>query len=353
MRRAVPSLLLAFVFLALAASPASAISRSFFGVVEWGIPSSKSFHKLNRAHVGTLRQELSWSAIEPRRGVRDWTYFDGVVRRGAGERVTILPMILSSPSFAAARSGYPPMSSSARSAFAQFLRDAVRRYGPNGAFWRAHPGLHARPIRHWQLWNEPNFRAYWNNHPNAAQYVSLLHLGHDAIKAADPGAKIVTAGLPETRLGIPMSKFLRQMYKAGARPYFDSLAIQPYGRDQRGVVGAVVRSRRIMRHYGDSRKRLRVTEFGWATAGKVSGGTRAFKTSLRGQATRLKKTYRILIRRRHRYHLDGAYWFSLHDRRRHRGERNWWGINTGLIRASGRSKPAWRTLVRLARHYAH
>ena len=115
------------------------------------------------------------------------------------------------------------------------------------------------------------------------------------------------------------------------------------------VLGAVVRARRIMRRYGDRRKRIRVSEIGWATGGRVSGRTRQFKTSLRGQAKKLRDTYRALIRRRGRYRIDGVYWFSLHDRRRRAGERSWWGINTGLFRASGRSKPAWRTLSRLAR----
>ena len=352
MRRAVTALLLVVAALALTAAPASAAPRSFFGVAEWGVPSAHGFKQLRRAHIGSLRTDLTWSAVEPRRGKRDWTFFDEVVRRSARYHVTLLPVILSSPSFAASRTGYPPMSASARVAFSRFVRDAVRRYGPNGTYWAVHNGLPKRPIRQWQIWAEPNFRAYWNGRPNAAQYVSLLHVGHDAVKSVDPRARVLLGGLAETRLGIPMRTFLRQVYQAGGKPYFDVVSIHPYGRSQRGVLGGVVRSRRVMRRYGDGRKRLRVTEFGWATAGRVSGGTRAFKTTLRGQSSKLRKTYRLLLKRRHRYHIDGVYWFSMHDRRRHPGERNWWGINTGLIRKSGRAKPAWRTLVRLARHYA-
>jgi polysaccharide biosynthesis protein PslG len=349
MRRVSLALILALAGLALAAPSASAVSRSFFGVAEWGAPSSKSFKRLGRAKIGYVRTDLCWGCIEQRRGGRDWTYFDAVARHSANSRVSVLPTVLSSPRFVSSVPGYPPMSASARAAFAAFLRDAVRRYGPGGSFWRANPGLRQRPIRQWQIWAEPNFRAYWNGRPNAAEYVSLLRLAHGVIKGIDPRARIVTGGLPETRLGIPMRRFLRQLYQAGGRPYFDVLAIHPYARNYRGVLGAIVRARRIMRRYGDRRKRIRVSEIGWATAGSVSGRTRQFKTSLRGQAKKLRGTYRALIRRRKRYRIDGVYWFSLHDRRRRGGERNWWGINTGLIRASGRAKPAWRTLTRISR----
>jgi hypothetical protein len=349
MRRVWLSLVLAIVALAISAAPASAVSRSFFGVAEWGAPSAKSFKRLGRARVGVVRTDLCWRCIESSPGARNWGYFDAIARNSATSRVSVLPTVLSSPSFVSSVPGYPPMSGSARLRFAAFLRDAVRRYGPGGSFWRANPGLRARPIRQWQAWAEPNFRAYWNGRPNAAQYVSFLRLFHGAVKSVDPRARVVTGGLPETRLGIRMTRFLRQVYQAGGRPYFDVVALHPYARDYRGVLGAIVRARRIMRRYGDRRKRIRVSEIGWATAGRVSGGTRRFKTSLRGQARKLRQVYRVLMRRRGRYRIDGVYWFSLHDRRRRRGERNWWGINTGLIRANGRAKPAWRTLVRMSR----
>src|SRR5204862_938631 len=118
--------------------------------------------------------------------------------------------------------------------------------------------------------------------------------------------------------------------------------VHPYARDQRGELGAVTRARRIMRHYHDGRKQLWVTETGWATVGKVTHGTAKFKTSLRGQAKRLTKTYKLLLHFRRRYRIGMVVWFSFKDRAPYAGERNWWAINTGLFKRNGKAKPAWR-----------
>ena len=75
-----------------------------------------------------------------------------------------------------------------------FLRLAVQRYGPNGTFWAANPTIPPRPIRVWQIWNEPNFK-YFVTHPNPGQYGKLVKISSGAIRSIDPGAKIVLGGL--------------------------------------------------------------------------------------------------------------------------------------------------------------
>jgi hypothetical protein len=91
-----------------------------------------------------------------------------------------------------------------------------------------------------------------------------------------------------------------------------------------------------------------VTEFGWATGGTyMNERTRPFRTTLRGQARRLRTTYRNLLKNRRRFRLDTAIWFSLQDRRRREGEPNWWGLHTGLRFTDGRAKPAWNAFTSL------
>ena len=46
----------------------------------------------------------------------------------------------------------------------------------------------------WQIWNEPNISAYWRQ-PFAKGYVPLLRITRQAIKQADPRAKIVLGAL--------------------------------------------------------------------------------------------------------------------------------------------------------------
>ena len=46
-----------------------------------------------------------------------------------------------------------------------------------------------------------------------------------ALRAGDPKAEVVTAGLPQSKLGVPFETYLKRMYAAGAYGTFDVLAI--------------------------------------------------------------------------------------------------------------------------------
>ena len=54
-----------------------------------------------------------------------------------------------------------------------------------------------------------------------------------AIEEVEPGAEIVTAGLPPSKLrtAVPLERYIKQMYAAGAARYFDTLAINAYAKD--------------------------------------------------------------------------------------------------------------------------
>ena len=76
----------------------------------------------------------------------------------------------------------------------------MSRYGPRGSFWAAHPEVPRRPIRDWQIWNEPELPFYWDVPPDwtaawPSGYVKLLKAARRAIKSRDRRAKVVVAGL--------------------------------------------------------------------------------------------------------------------------------------------------------------
>lgn len=340
--------LLAAAALAVTVSPASAarVRPGFVGVQAWDTPSAPEFARLALGRIGLFRANILWSVVEYRRGARNWGPYDEIVLKAAAAGMRVVPVLVGSPRFAARKYQYPPRSARNKKRWAAFVTAAVRRYGRHGAFWRALPSVPYKPVTAWQVWNEPNFRGYWNGHPNARQYVRFLKLTRRAIKRGDRHAKIVLAGLPETRLGVPGHKFLPKLYRAGARRQFDVLSFHAYARNARGVLAGVRRIRGIMRAHGDRRKPLWITELGWATGGKVSGGTRKFKTSKRGQARRLSSTLRAVLRARRRYRIGAFMWFSWRDRPPRRGERNWWAINTGLFDRGGLPKPAWLSYVK-------
>ena len=141
----------------------------------------------------------------------------------------------------------------------------------------------------YQVWNEPNLAREWGGQPpNPAQYVALLSGCYKAIKAADPNALVISAGLAPTGNGlpdaIPDAQYLEQMYQAGVAPYFDLLGVHAPGFKAAPEASAdeVAKSptlggerffafrhvedmRAIMERYGDGAKQVAILEFGWTS----------------------------------------------------------------------------------------
>src|SRR5690606_1475765 len=89
-------------------------------------------------------------------------------------------------------------------------------------------------IRYYQIWDEPNIAPHWGTHHiEAASYARLLKAAATAIRNSDPDAFILLAALAPTadrgHLAQDEVYFLTRLYAAGAAPYFDAVAIQPFG----------------------------------------------------------------------------------------------------------------------------
>jgi hypothetical protein len=331
---------------------AGRLRRDFFGMVSEdafahpGAYRDATLNQLARLGVGILRQTFDWAVIEPSRGRYDFTAYDSFVGSLAVRHMTVLPVLLDPPRFRSgapahgARPGtYPPRNYADMGAFAALL---VRRYGPNGSFWSAHPELPKVPIRAWQVWNEPSLPAYWPTGPDPAQYTRLLGVVAGAIRREDPNAEIVTAGIPNSRLGIPFDSFVEGMYNAGARADFDTLAIHPYARDANGVTTAVEDARRIMNLHGDGSGRIWVTELGWADKGPRS----SFTVGSQRQARLVSSVLRSLVSLRYQAHLRGIVYFGWRDGAPYAPSfKDFWGLHTGLLDLAGRAKPALRAFA--------
>jgi hypothetical protein len=311
-------------------------------------PGSYRACELNRqvaSGVGVIRQTFDWKSIEPSREHYRFGYYDRFVQALAEHSIRVLPILFDPPRHRArqARRGtYPPRRYRDLGAFGAVL---VRRYGPKGSFWRRHPNVPRLPIRSWQIWNEPNIRVYWPTGPNPGQYVRLLRASARVIKRADPGAEIVTAGLPKSHLGTPVERFVRGMYRAGGRSAFDTLAINPYASRAGGVVAIVRSMRRLMNSHGDRRGNLWVTEFGWSTGGPRS----PFRTTEAGQAARVASALAALHRSRQALRLRGAVYYNWRDGRPYPPRfQDFFGLHTGLNDAGGRPKPALRAFAEAA-----
>jgi hypothetical protein len=322
------------------------LTRTFFGIaaphvhaVE-GAARRVQLGQIRRTGVGTLRQNFEWALVEPRPGVYSFRAYDSFVADSARHGVSILPVLTNPPAFRSAapsqgaqRGTYPPRSFGEFAAFANRL---VRHYGPAGSFWAANPSVPKRPIRAWQVWNEPHLAAYWPTGPDPAAYTEMLRTVSSGIRAADPGADVVTAALSQSNHGIPLVRFIRGMYRAGAKASFNSLAINPYAPAADQVYKIMRSARRVANRAGDRRVALRVTEVGWATSGPRS----PFRLGYSGQAALIKRTWATLVARRKRLRLRGLIYYGWRDLPSYAPlTRDFFGLHTGLLERDGRSKP--------------
>ncbi|HEU0018913.1 MAG TPA: hypothetical protein VFQ14_01350 [Thermoleophilaceae bacterium] len=234
-----------------------------------------------------------------------FTRYDPMVAAAAARGLTFLANVTTAPGWASKRPGVFGSPPKGTATYARFVGALVRRYGPRGDFWAENPTLPRRPIRRWQLWNEPNLRYSWTERDWAPGYVKLLRAGRAAVKRADPGARIVLAGLANVSWND-----LERIYRVrGARRLFDEVAIHPYTKPPEGVVEILERVRAVMAGHGDRRKPVTVTEFGWPSSkGKVKGI--GVSTDRRGQAARLRKALPLLARHRKRLRLTSVYYYT-------------------------------------------
>ncbi len=330
---------------------AAAVSRSFFGVVPLQPPTASEYTAMGRGKVGTLRIILSWANVEPTPGQRNWAPYDEMVANASAQGIQVLATLYGSPGFAASSPMRPPVSTAARAAFAQFVTDAVNRYKLGGSFWQSpfwttfvatHPGAQPVPITDWQLLNEVNSPSFWAPpRPSPRQYGSLLKLTAHSVRAADPGGRVILAGLftrPSQRRAIPIEEFLDKLYRVkGIKSAFDALAVHPYARRPGEALRTVKGVRRVTRRHGDGGSPIWVTELGWASGGTPS----RYTTTSYGQASRLEASFNSLAANAARFGIQGVIWYSLRD-----GAGGDWLYNSGLFALGGTPKPAWSSFVR-------
>jgi hypothetical protein len=336
------------VVLGLAPSAGASLPKGFVGLtsedVFAGTASYRTSNLSSQASIGVQlhRQTFDWSAIETSPGQYDLSDYDAYVAAAAAHGIRILPVLFKPPDFHLGRTHHratcPPRSNASFAAFAKVL---VRRYGPKGSLWRERPNLPKAPITAWQVWNEPNLpQFYWCGTANVRAYVAMLRTVGAAIKQVDRRAEIVTAGLPPSKLSgaVPLAKFISQMYRAGGKRAFDSLAINSYAKDQRELGRLLASVRRLMNRRGDRRGRIWITELGWGDKGL----RHRFIVGAKGQASRITKSFALIRKQRRRLRLRGVVYFCWRDADPYPPRyQNLWGLHTGLLNKDGTPKRAF------------
>jgi cellulase (glycosyl hydrolase family 5) len=198
-------------------SPAIAGAKVAPGVVSdlsWGISNSDKQQEvapMRDAGVSWTRITLGWRSLEPSKGSYSSYWLadlDAAVQaaRSAGSKVIL--DALESPEWASGSTNKNAAPQNPQD-FADFLSFIANRYQGE--------------VQAYEIWNEENGSRFWPSGPNAAAYVQLLKAAYPAIKSADPSAQVVFGGLAWNDY-----HYLEAAYAAGAKGYFDVMAVHPY-----------------------------------------------------------------------------------------------------------------------------
>jgi len=350
--RARSILVLAAALLAISAGPAAAAAPpGFVGMTaddllgNGGSYRDNALDQQRTAGVKLLRVTFNWAATEIAPGNFDFATYDQYVLDAARRGITMLPVLFNSPSFYGrksakrrSRASLPPVDNGTMARFAALL---VARYGPGGSLWAGHPN--PLPITAWQIWNEPTLGVYWRDKPNPQEYLAMVRTVGAGIKAVDPAAEIVTAGLPDSRLksAIRLAPYLKALYKGGGSSAFDTVAINTYAVNARYMGKLMNTTRALMNRSGGRSDKIWITELGWCDKGAKS----RFCVGTKGQAKNIAGSLKLIRQRRRAWKLRGFVLFSWRDGRPY-GTGNQWGLHTGLLNLQGKKKPAYDAFVR-------
>jgi polysaccharide biosynthesis protein PslG len=331
------------------AAPSRAASREFFGIAPGAQPmDGRDFSKMEASGIGSFRFGVNWAAVQPSPGGPFlWGGVDAKVSAAAAHGLRPFPTIISSPGWVRKKSNQPPVGSKAKvNAWRAFLKELAQRYGPGGSFWTAHPTLNAKPIKDWQIWNEPNLRKFFASKHAIRDYATVVKAAHTAIGGVDPHAKIVLAGLSSA--GKPAAAaFLDRLYRVrGMKSSFDAAALHPYAPSIRTFREEILKMRHAMSKHHDRRAGLWLTEVGWGSDRPTR--SRPLNKGIKGQKRMLQRSFKLALHNRKRWHIQALYWFDFRDPKKGTGGCTFCD-SAGLLKHNRHPKPAFKAYKRLAK----
>lgn len=324
-------LLRSFLSLLLLAASLEAQSSSPYGINVHAPREERLplvFDKVAQAGIAWVRVDLVWAFVEPEPGLSDWEVYDDIIEAARSRNLDVLMVIAYTPAWA---TDGPEISGVPRnvSDWSDFCYRAAERYRDD--------------VDSWEIWNEPNLRRFWTG--SRLEYIErILRPASAAIRAADPDALIAGPGLAHLvsrgrdwhgwlldilrEAGDDLDLLTHHAYDLdGPEGVTQRLAAQtPYGSDA-ARWGEVQPSLREVLDWVGWDRPVWLTETGWVT-------------------TRLDET----LQARHyrgfleewltggpaRSWLAKVFFYEIQDDRDPRVD------NYGILRVSGREKPAYR-----------
>jgi hypothetical protein len=190
-------------------------------VEEWKI--QRTLEMVREMGAPWVVEYFPWAYHEPEKGRYEWSHADTVVDHAVAQGLTVVGRIDYVPDWAR-----PPDTT------ARYLDEA--HFDDLGDFVYAFVSHFRGRVPYVIIWNEPNLSLEWGQRPvDPAAYTRMLQVCYRRAKEADPSVQVVAAGLAPTleplgsEWGLNDLTYLQEMYDAGARGYFDAMAIHAYG----------------------------------------------------------------------------------------------------------------------------
>ncbi|MFI6159125.1 hypothetical protein ACIA59_04180 [Micromonospora haikouensis] len=215
---------------ATAAPPAGATARNPFGA-HWDWSRYDQFVPyLEKLSGSATYHELSWCDIEKTQGSPDFSAVDRIAERSRQLGITLHLKIRTGVCWATGGTakftrGQANKTESAMprdlAAYQAFVRALVQRYAPYG-------------VREYAIENEVNAQQYWAGSPE--DYRRLVTAAAEAIRSADPQAKVVDSGMSSVAYGMGVAD---RLLRAG-QPDQAVAAYQAYFQRRIGTRGRLI-----------------------------------------------------------------------------------------------------------------
>jgi polysaccharide biosynthesis protein PslG len=225
------------------------------------LPSAdRAIAQAQALHANVVRTDVPWSALEPlgpnQISQASLSFMDRLVGDAAAAGIRVIMTVDSTPCWASSApkslrnvcaprrsnkaNAWPPSNPGAYAAFVAYL---AQRYGTRLAAI--------------EVWNEPDQanQLYFAGPDKAGRYAAILRAAYVAIKQANPNVSVLGGSLVGSN-GV----FLRALYAAGIKGYYDGLAVHFYN-----LVLASLRSIHEVQLANGDTKSLWLGEFGWSS----------------------------------------------------------------------------------------
>ncbi|MDX2161856.1 MAG: cellulase family glycosylhydrolase [bacterium] len=240
----------------------------------WATVHSQWIQTMAFTHV---KQTFAWEDIEPIPGQYNFTDADRLIALIESRGLRLVARLSDAPPWS-----HPSVPGEKEIDYIDAPPDNLTAWA---AFCGALAERYRGRIAAYQLWNEPNLSREWGGRePNAAGYVALMAACSDAIRAVDPAAILISAGLAPTgtydQTAHPDDVYLQAMYDAGFQRYIDVVGMHAPGYAAPHISPAQAEAngsqrfftfrrvedlRTIMVANGDAARQVALLEVGWTT----------------------------------------------------------------------------------------